>query len=98
MPPMVLLPLVQHAVRSVTQGACAVLVSAAVEGDRHRVTVVGAANAFASFEGPGDVADVRERIVAVYGDQATLTLQPALGERSQAILEIPYERTHRSPR
>lgn len=98
MPPMVLLPLVQHAVRSVTQGACAVLVSAAVEGDRLRVTVVGAANAFASFEGPGDVADVRERIVAVYGDQATLTLQPALGERSQAILEIPYERTHRSPR
>ena len=96
MPPMVLLPLVKHAVGSIDECARAVLVSAAVNEDRLRVTVVGPA--FASFEGPGGIGDVRERVAAVYGDRATLTLQPVLGERSQAILEIPYERTHRRPR
>jgi len=95
MPPMVLLPLVKHAVGSIDECARAVLVSAAVNEDRLRVTVVGPAGAFASS---GGIGDVRERVAAVYGDLATLTLQPVLGERSQAILEIPYERTHRRPR
>jgi LytS/YehU family sensor histidine kinase len=97
MPPMVLLPLVQHAVGSVTACASAVLVSAAVNEARLRVTIVGPAGALASFEGSGGIEDVRERVLAVYGDQATLALRSALGERRQAILEIPYERTHGCP-
>ena len=97
MPPMVLLPLVQHAVCSGSDGVRAVLVSAALDGDRLRVTVVGPAAAFASVGADG-VGDIGERVAAVFGDRATLTLQSALSERSQAILEVPYERTHRGPR
>ena len=98
MPPMVLLPLVRHAVEAGRNATCAILVSAVADDDRIRVTIVGPAAAFAPLDATPAVAQVRDRVVAIYGDLGTLSLQPTLHDRSQAILEVPYERTDRRPR
>ncbi|MEO8506331.1 MAG: histidine kinase [Betaproteobacteria bacterium] len=98
MPPMVLLPLVRHAVEAGRDAVCAILVSAAANGDRILVTIVGPAAAFAPFDATPAVAQVRDRVAAIYGDLGTLSLKSALHDRSQAILEVPYERTDRRPR
>lgn len=98
MPPMVLLPLVQHAVSAGGGRPTAVTVTATRRGDRVTVTVVGPASAF-STPGNSPVVDpIRERVAGLYDDAATLTLAAIDHGRSQAILEVPYERTDRRPR
>ena len=90
MPPMILLPLVQHAVRSVSRRACRGPRLATVEGDRRRVTVVGAAMP-SRVRGPrrrrrvgvgGVTAAVRERLAPLYGDRRRADLAAGRG-RSQ---------------
>jgi hypothetical protein len=60
--------------------------------------VIGPASAFSASAPSAAVGAVRERLDALYGDTGSLALQPAMYDRSQAILEIPYERTDRRPR
>jgi LytS/YehU family sensor histidine kinase len=98
MPPMLLLPLVQHAVEDGNDATRAIFVSAAIVDDRVRVTVIGPASAFAPSNHSPALRAVGERLEALYGDLATLMLQSALHDRTQATVEIPYERTDRGPR
>jgi hypothetical protein len=98
LPPMVLLPLVQHAAEDGTDLTRAIFVETASDGGRIRVTVIGPAAAFAPSSPSPAVQAVRERVDALYGDLARFTLQSVMHDRSQAILEIPYERTDRRPR
>jgi hypothetical protein len=95
MPPMVLLPLVQHAALAVRDEAIGIVVSAALEGARVIVRVIGPLAAFeARREDPAVVA-ARERFAALYAGAGTLTVQRVAHDRSQAVLDIPYERTDR---
>jgi Histidine kinase len=97
MPPMLLLPLVQHAVEGWSDAARAVFVSVAIADERVRITVVGSADVFArSGEAPA-IAAIRKRLRTIYAEQAELVLEATPHDQSQAILEIPYERTDRRP-
>lgn len=96
--PMLLLPLVQCAAESGSDRNRAVLLVTAESGGRVCVTVIGPASAFSASAPSATVDAVRERLDALYGDTGSLALQPAMHDRSQAILEIPYERADRRPR
>lgn len=98
LPPMLLLPLVQHAAEVGPDRTRALFLATAKADDRVLVTIIGPASAFAPAGMSPVVAAVRERVDALYGDTASLSLQPVLHDRSQAILDIPYERTDRRPR
>jgi len=98
MPPMLLLPLVQHAVDGANDAARTVFVSVTIADERVRITVVGPAAAFARFGEAPAIAAIRERLQAIYAEQSRLVLEATRHDRSQAILEIPYERTDRRPR
>ncbi len=98
LPPMLLLPLVQHACEDGSDLTRAVFVETAHAGGRIRITVIGPASAFAPAKPSAAVDAVRERVDALYGDTGSLALQPVMHDRSQAILDIPYERTDRRPR
>ena len=89
MPPMVLLPLVEHAVRQPTRlpaSAQTVGIEASRAGDRLRIVITDSAGAFASAVETDPVAEVRERLQALYGSAATLSF-----DASRAIVDIPYE-------
>jgi len=98
MPPMVLLPLVQHAVAAAGDESCAIVVSAGFDGHRVSVRVIGPLAAFAARRDAPEIAAARERFAALYGDSGTLTLQSVACDRSQAVLEVPYEHSDRQPR
>lgn len=98
MPPMVLLPLVQLAAASAAGGHGAVTVTAAAGDGRVAVTVIGPAAAFAAPADTPAIDAIRERVDLLYGDAARLTLAAIGHGRSQATLEVPYERTDRRPR
>ena len=69
-----------------------------IADERVRVSVVGPAAAFARSGEAPTIAAIRERLLAIYAEQAGLVLEAISHDRSQAILEIPYERTDRRPR
>jgi LytS/YehU family sensor histidine kinase len=98
LPPMLLLPLVQHACEDGADRTRGVFVETARAGARIRITVIGPASAFAPSKPSAAVDAVRDRVDTLYGDTGSLVLQPVLHDRSQAILDIPYERTDRRPR
>lgn len=96
MPPMMLLPLIDHAVvrglgPPVDRGA--IRIAAEVAGGRVRLRVVDSgAGLIPEAEGEG-IAAIRQRIVALYGDDGTLILRRLPDERStEAVLDLPLER------
>lgn len=101
MPPMVLQPLVQHAVESVVAGAVAEpRVAIAITRGDHRlrlaVTTSGAALSDAG-KAPALRAIV-DRLDALYGSEATLTFHWVNRDDSRADLDIPYEIADRDHR
>jgi hypothetical protein len=93
-PPMVLLPLLNHALayRSErAQGDERFEIDVAVRNEKLMLTICDQGAAFAS-EGANDaeIERIRERLAVLYGDRAQLAFRStALG--SEALLEIPYE-------
>lgn len=96
MPPMVLLPLVQHAVESDaggTFGPRTVAIDAAAAAGRLRVVVSVAGPPLAPAAAAPVADEVRAHLRALYGDEASLALAAGDGGESRAILEIPLVRT-----
>lgn len=101
MPPMLLVPLVQHAVDQRGEASSTrpvVFVSATLADTRLQIVVTGPAAAFAAGEDAGALKTIRERLLALYGADARLDCRLVEHELSRATLEIPYERTDRRPR
>jgi hypothetical protein len=98
LPPMLLLPLVQHAAEAGGDATRAVLVSAERSEHGTRITVIGPSSVFIPDNPSPAVEAVLERLVALYGNLGRLTLQSAMHDRSRAVLEIPYEPTDRHRR
>ncbi len=94
MPPMVLLPLVNHALAHRVGGAKgdeSLGIDVAVQDGMLRVTIRDRDSGFAeSGVGEPRVAVIRERLTALYGRKGRLTLGDVAGG-SEAVLEIPYE-------
>jgi len=94
MPPMVLLPIVDHALRQGgdrAQDNATFEIDAAVRDGRLLLTVRDRGIAFAP-EGGNDAAlqHVHERLRVLYGDRATLRLRNS-GAGTEALLDIPHE-------
>jgi sensor histidine kinase YesM len=98
MPPMMLLPLIDHAIvhglePSSTPGS--IRIRAEASKGRLQLGIFDSGARFAR-ETPGDdaLASIRERLAALYGDDASLALRE-VSNGTEALLELPYENTKR---
>jgi hypothetical protein len=97
MPPMVLLPLIDRALGSAgeaVQAGRSIRIAASLAGRRLRLTVQDSGGAFVDqASGEDGLAAIRDRLRALYGEDAKLVQQaddPSRG--SQVVLDIPFER------
>ena len=95
MPPMMLLPLVDHAIvhgleRSQSQET--IRLTTEVTQGRLRLAIAGSGAGFLR-EAQGDgIASIRERLDALFGADALLVLRARGDGGTEAVLEVPYER------
>ena len=94
MPPMMLLPLIDHAiVRGFTPANAegAISVRTDVTNDRLRLTITDSGAGFVPETGGEGLATIRERLTALYGDKGTLQFRQSDSTSSEAVLDIPLE-------
>lgn len=94
MPPMVLLPLIDHAiVRGFTPTSAegAISIRTEVTNDRLRLTITDSGAGFVPETGGEGLATIRERLTALYGDKGTLQFRQSDSASSEAVLDIPLE-------
>jgi hypothetical protein len=92
-PAMVLLPLIDHAIaRGPGQATYSGVLRIATEvaNRRLRITIGDSGAGLAPGAAGDDVASIRERLIALYGDAATLVLRSFESGSSEAVMEIPY--------
>lgn len=97
MPPMMLLPLIDHAiVRGFTQTNAegAIGISTDVTDDRLRLTITDSGAGFVPETRGEGLTTIRERLAALYGDEGTLQFRRPDSRSTEAVLDIPLE--HRS--
>jgi LytS/YehU family sensor histidine kinase len=95
MPPMMLLPLVDHAIAHGIERCRAggrLRVVTETSGDRIALSIADSGAGFLPEGGDAQIAEIRSRLAAVYGDRATLTLRRRESAASEAVLDIPLER------
>jgi len=94
MPPMMILPLIDRAIAHGSDASASkrtLRISSDVAAGRLRVRIVDSASGFAALEAGSDFSSIRERLIALYGDQARLEFVCAHEASSQATLEMPFE-------
>jgi LytS/YehU family sensor histidine kinase len=94
MPPMVLLPLIDHATqaaRSSSPYGRSIQVDAALDDGRLCITISTAGEAFAPDTVQNVASQVRERLVALYSAEASLVFRNTRTGETQAIVEVPLE-------
>jgi hypothetical protein len=99
LPPMLLLPLIDHAIAhglEPAQATGALRVVAEIDGRLLRLVVAVSGTGFV-LETAGDgIASIRERLFALYGTDARIELSRGPTQSAQALVEIPFE--HVQPR
>ncbi len=98
MPPMMLLPLVDHAiVRGLQPGRAEgrVRIAATTSGGRLRMTIEDSGAGFVMDADGGAIDAIRQRLHALYGADATLELQRRDDRATEAVLELPLEARER---
>ena len=94
MPPMVLLPLIQHALAhrgKVVVGDAQFPINAAVHGETLLITIHDQGSGFApDGRSAVEIMQVCNRLTALYGDCAKLIFSE-VANGTKAVLEIPYE-------
>jgi sensor histidine kinase YesM len=101
MPPMMLLPLIDHAVvhgLAPAQEAGTLIVTTEVAGGRLRIKLTDSGAGFVPEAGGDGMGDIRERLQALYGNDASLELERVEQRGTRAVMEIPYERIESSDR
>lgn len=94
MPPMMLLPLIDRAIAQGddTCGAERTLrISSEVVAGKLRVCIADSGSGFAFLETGDDISGVRERLTALYGDEARLQFARKHEASGQAAMEMPFE-------
>lgn len=94
MPPMMVLPLIDHAVGrgfgpSNAEGAISIRTE--VTENRLRLTITDTVANFVPARGDDGLATIRERLAALYGDEGVLQFRRSAATSAQAILDIPLE-------
>ena len=95
MPPMMLLPLIDHAiVRGFASQSAegAISIRSAVQAGRLHLTIADSGAGFVHGAGGEGLEAIRERLTALYGDQGTLRLAASDSTSTEAVLDIPLER------
>jgi hypothetical protein len=101
MPPMMLLPLIDHAVvhgLAPAQATGTLIVTTEVIGGRLRLKLTDSGAGFVPEAGGDGIEDIRERLHALYGNDASLELDRVEQCGTRAVMEIPYERIESSDR
>jgi sensor histidine kinase YesM len=101
MPPMMLLPLIDHALVHGLQpgsdgGRLAIRTEAAA--GRLRLTITDSGISFMPDSNGGHLENIAQRLTALYGDEARFELERMRERGTRAILEIPYEHADGSDR
>jgi F0F1-type ATP synthase membrane subunit b/b' len=93
-PPMMVPTLVENAIKHGLEPkpeGGKISVTATVTADKLRVSVADTGNGFSSQPGAGvGLANIRERLKALYVDKAALIIMPNLPNGTVATIEIPY--------
>ena len=100
LPPMILLPLVDHLLGDPARHPRAVLRVVAQAGGRRLRIVLTHRGATMPADGPAadTLTGVRERLALLYGEAATLAQDAASAGALTVILDIPHEPTDSHPR
>jgi LytS/YehU family sensor histidine kinase len=95
MPPMMLLPLIDHAVvhglTNKAQAGASMHIACAIANGRLRLTLADSGAGFVPDAGGDGITTIRERLAALYGSDASLVLRRGVAESTEAVMEIPYE-------
>jgi Histidine kinase len=95
-PPMILLPLIEQAILARLESpltAGSIGIDWRVTGDKLRLTVTDeGGSAVETPAGAIPIASIRERLTALYGAAASLSLHRTPGRITRTVVEIPYER------
>lgn len=98
MPPMMLLPLIDHAIvrglepaTGASAGAGAISIHTDVRDGRLRLLIRDSGVGFAPETGGDGIAALRERLDALYGSSARLELRRADPRATEAVLDLPLE-------
>ena len=100
-PPMVLLPLIDHALVHGLQPAGAggsIRIATEAEAGRLRLSIIASGGGFVADGHDSDLDGIGERLYALYGDDARFELERMRERGTRATLEIPYEDTDRGDR
>jgi hypothetical protein len=99
-PPMVLLPLIDHAIAyglEPSQAGGSIRIATSIAGGRLRLTVLDSGAGFDDAGAGNDsIRAIRDRLDALYGPEAQLTLQQGETLGTRAVMEIPCERSERT--
>jgi LytS/YehU family sensor histidine kinase len=101
MPPMMLLPLIDHAVvhgLAPAQETGTLLITMEIVGGRLRLKLTDSGAGFVPDAGGDGIGDIRERLQALYGNDASLELARVEQRATRAVMEIPYEHIESSDR
>jgi hypothetical protein len=94
MPPMMLLPLIDHTVvrglGPASEGG-AVRIAAQVVAGRLRMTIVDSGAAIVPDMDADGIASIRQRLEALYGGDATLDVHRAGERATEAVLDLPLQ-------
>ena len=101
MPPMMLLPLIDHALvygLEPTHSGGSIRIDTHVGQGKLRLSITDSGAGFVPGGNAVELDNIGERLFALYGDDAALRLQRVADRGTQALLEIPYELADRSDR
>jgi len=96
MPPMMLLPLIDHALvygLAPPTSTGSIRIGTRMEAERLRLTITDSGGGFVVGGKADDLKSIAERLHALYGDAAELKFEQLSGHGTQAVMEIPYEAT-----
>ena len=91
---MMLLPMINHAIvhglePAKTKGS--IRITAGASDGRLRLEIIDSRTGFAPEAGGDNIASIRERLAALYGNDASLVLRARECDGTEATMEIPYE-------
>jgi hypothetical protein len=96
MPPMVLLPLIDHVLAhgvAPLAGSGTIRIATRSAGAKLRVEITDSGQGFAPVAKGNELHAIQGRLHALYGGGGTLVFEPWRRHGSQAVIEIPYEPT-----
>jgi hypothetical protein len=94
MPPMVLLPLIDHAIvhgLGPPRASGKLRIACEALGGKLRVLVADSGAGFVPGSQADGLASIQQRLAALYGVEGKLELQQGPGEQTHALMEIPLE-------